>query len=62
MNLSRLITEIEVLYRSERFGGSVRETVAQLIIDYLYGTFDFSEPPMPIYPDYVWPEGVTTFE
>ena len=62
MNLTRLINEIEVLYRSEaRFGHSVRETVAALIIDYVYGTFDV-EPPIPTYPAYVWPEGVMNFE
>ena len=62
MNLSRLINEIEVLYRNEAQFGSVRHTVEQLVIDYIYGTFGYDEPPMPVYPDYVWPEGVTTFE
>ncbi len=63
MNLQRLLNEIEVLYRSEaRFGHSVKLTVAALVLDYVYSTFDFTEPPIPMYPAYTWPEGVQTFE
>jgi hypothetical protein len=57
MNLSRLINEIETLYRSEaRFGVPAKLTVGALIIDYVYG-FDFTEPSIPTYPAYVWPIG-----
>lgn len=62
MNLSRLLNEIELLYRSEvRFGQLVRMVVADLVIDYLYSTFAETEPPIPVYPAYVWPEGVSTY-
>jgi hypothetical protein len=58
MNLTRLLNEIELLYRSEvQFGIPVRMTVAALVIDYLK-SFDVVEPPMPTYPAYEWRKGV----
>jgi len=61
--LERLVNEIELLGRSEaRFGVSARVVIGTLIADYLYGTFDIVEPPIPSYPAYVWPEGKQTFE
>ena len=59
MNLNRLLNEIDLLYRS---GIDARDTVAVLLIDYLYGTFDIVEPPIPTYPPYTWPRSVQTFE
>lgn len=54
MNLTRLLNEIELLYRSEaQHGIPVRLTVAALIIDYLK-SFDIVEPPIPTYPAYKW--------
>lgn len=63
MNLTRLINELEILYRSEaRFGVPVRETVGALVIDYLYGLLGQDEPPIPTYPSYVWPDGIHSYE
>lgn len=60
MSLTRLLIEIELLYRSEiRFGLPARRTVAQLVINYLDGLFDTREPPMPTYAPYEWPRHVT---
>ena len=62
MMLARLLNEIELLYRSEaRYGYAVRDTVAVLVIDYLYSTFIDNEPPIPAYPPYVWPERMQTY-
>lgn len=56
MNLTRLLNEIEILYRSEaQFGGSVKMIVAALVVDYLTG-FDLVEPPMPQWQTYTWPK------
>jgi hypothetical protein len=61
--LERLVNEIEVLGRSEaRFGVSARMTIGALIADYLYGTFDIVEPPIPTYPAYKWPKGTQSYE
>lgn len=55
MSLTRLLNEIEILYRSQaQFGVSVKMTVAALVIDYLTG-FDVVEPPCPQWKSYVWP-------
>lgn len=62
MNLTRLINELEILYRSEaRFGVPVRETVGALVIDY-FNTFLNEEPPIPTYPSYAWPDGIHSYE
>ena len=58
MKLARLLVEIELLYRSEiRFGVSVRNTVAALVIDYL-NSFDTVEPPLPERQTYQWKRGI----
>jgi hypothetical protein len=51
-----------LLYRSEIYYGiPARMTVARLIIDYFRSFEAFeAEPPIPEYPPYVWPEGLTT--
>ena len=56
MNLTRLLNEIELLYRSqEQFKIPVKLTVAALVIDYLQA-FDIVEPPCPQWKTYIWPE------
>jgi hypothetical protein len=62
MMLEILIREIQLLYRSEIYYGiPARMTVARLIIDYFRSFEAFeAEPPIPEYPPYVWPEGLTT--
>lgn len=57
MNLTRLLNEIELLYRSEaQHGFPVRMTVAALVINYLQ-EFDMVEPPCPQWKSYEWPKG-----
>lgn len=57
MNLTRLLNEIELLYRSQaQFDVPVKDTVATLVIHYLRG-FDIVEPPIPEWQSYTWPKG-----
>ena len=61
MMLARLIRELQLLYRSEiYYGVPARLLAAKLIVDYLRSFEYEAEPPVPEYPPYVWPEGLTT--
>ena len=57
MKLTRLLNEIELLYRCEaRYGFSARKVVAQLVIDYIYDSWPTDEPPAPRWVKYRWPK------